>query len=51
MVGSLFSRYIYFLNNHGIEKQKPIIYTPQQNGVVVRTNCTIVETANSLFHA
>ena len=32
-----------FLSKHGIQHQKTIPYTPQQNGVAERTNRTLVE--------
>jgi predicted acetyltransferase len=37
------------LKDHGIEKQMFIPYTPQQNGMAERVNCTIVEMAKNMF--
>ncbi len=38
-----------FLKAHGIEKQTSTPYRPQQNGVVERANCTLVEMARSIY--
>lgn len=39
-----------FFKEHGIYHQTSTPYTPQQNGVVERLNCTIVELAQCMLH-
>eukprot|EP01018_Ginkgo_biloba_P039433 Gb_15074 [translate_table: standard] len=38
-----------YCNNHGIKRQLTTTYTPQQNGVAKRKNCTIMEIARSML--
>ena len=38
-----------FLSKHGIQHQKTIPYTPQQNGVAERKIRTLVEMARCMF--
>ena len=40
-----------FLSKHGIQHQKTIPYTPQQNGVAERKNRTLVEMARCMFYS
>ena len=38
-----------FMSSHGILHQSSFAYTPQQNGVVERKNCHLVETTRTLL--
>ena len=38
-----------FYENHGIKRQLTTTYTPQQNGVCKRKNCTIMNMVQSLL--
>ena len=40
-----------FLSKHGIQHQKTVPYTPQQNGVVERKNKTLVEMAKCMVYS
>ena len=40
-----------FLSKHGIQHQKTVPYTPQQNGVVERKNKTLVEMARCMLYS
>ena len=40
-----------FLSKHGIQHQKNIPYTPQQNGVAERKNITLVEMARCMLYS
>ena len=40
-----------FLSKHGIQHQKTVPYTPQQNGVVERKNRTLVEMDRCMFYS
>ena len=40
-----------FCEDHGISRQFTIPYTPQQNGVAERKNCTWMEAARSMLMA
>ncbi|CAL8131459.1 unnamed protein product [Prunus armeniaca] len=46
----LSSEFIKFCEDHGIQRQLTMAYTPQQNGVVERKNRTVVEMAKSMLH-
>ncbi|CAL2251278.1 unnamed protein product [Prunus armeniaca] len=46
----LSSEFIKFCEDHGIQRQLTMAYTPQQNGVVERKNGTVVEMAKSMLH-
>lgn len=46
----LSSEFVQFCNDHGIQRQLTMAYTPQQNGVVERKNKTVVEMAKSMLH-
>ena len=41
--------YINVLSSDGIQGELTIPYTPQQNGVAKRKNCTMVEMARSMM--
>ena len=40
-----------FLSKHGIQHQKTVPYTPQQNGVTERKNRTLVEMARCMLYS
>ena len=40
-----------FLPKHGIQHQKTVPYTPQQNGVAERKNRTLVEMARCMLYS
>ena len=40
-----------YLSKHGIQHQKTVPYTPQQNGVVERKNRTLVEMARCMLYS
>ena len=40
---------LLLLSKHGIQHQKTIPYTPQQNGVAKRKNITLVEMARCMI--
>ena len=40
-----------FLSKHGIQHQKTVPYTPQQNGVAERKNITLVEMARCKLYS
>ena len=40
-----------FLSKHGIQYQKTVPYTPQQNGVVERKNKTLVAMARCMLYS
>ncbi len=39
-----------YLAEHGIHHQLTVAHTPQQNGVVERMNCTVMNLARSMLH-
>jgi hypothetical protein len=39
------------LSKHGIQHQKIVPYTPQQNGVAERKNSTLVEMARCMLYS
>jgi hypothetical protein len=39
-----------FLDDEGIKHEFSAFYTPQQNGVAKRKNCTLIETARTILH-
>lgn len=39
------------LRKHGIHHQTTVTYTPEQNGVAERENCTLVEAMRTMIHA
>ena len=52
MVGGFFkNEFEAFLSKHGIQHQKTVPYTPQQNGVAKRTNGTLVEIARCMLYS
>ena len=46
----LSAEFTQFCEDHGIQRQLTMAYTPQQNGVVERKNRTVVEMAKSMLH-
>ncbi|CAL8130673.1 unnamed protein product [Prunus armeniaca] len=46
----LSSEFAQFCEDHGIQRQLTMAYTPQQNGVVEKKNKTIVEISKSMLH-
>ena len=40
-----------FLSKHGIQNQKTVPYTPQQNGVIERKNKTLVEMDRCMLYS
>jgi transposase InsO family protein len=49
--GEFFSKeFNNFCAKHGIKRQYTTPYTPQQNGVVERQNCTITEMSKCMLH-
>ncbi|CAL9008426.1 unnamed protein product [Prunus brigantina] len=46
----LSSEFVQFCEDHGIQRQLTMAYTPQQNGVVERKNRIVVEMAKSMLH-
>ncbi|CAL2228454.1 unnamed protein product [Prunus armeniaca] len=42
--------FVQFCEDHGIQRQLTMAYTPQQNGVVERKNITVVEMAKVMLH-
>ncbi|KAI5334689.1 hypothetical protein L3X38_024822 [Prunus dulcis] len=46
----LCSKYVQFYEDHGIQRQLTMAYTPQQNGVAERKNRTVVEMAKYMLH-
>lgn len=46
----LSSEFIQFCEDHGIQRQLTMAYTPQQNGVLEKKNRTVVEMAKSMLH-
>ena len=40
-----------YLQQHGIQHQTTITYTPQQNGVAERMNRTLIDLVRSILHA
>ena len=45
------NKFINFCTKHGIQLQHTIPYTPQQNGVAERKNCTLKEMANCMLQS
>jgi len=45
----MFGQFNQFCIEHGILKQFTILYTPKQNGVVERSNYTLIESVRNMF--
>ena len=45
------NKFTAFCTEQGIQQQHIVPYTPQQNGVDERKNCTLKEMANCMIHS
>jgi hypothetical protein len=45
----MFGQFNQFCIENGIVKQFTVLYTPKQNGVVERSNYTLVESVRNMF--